>query len=225
LYELITARHAVTLLVQAWRSRNDLGGARALRDAAAHAGCSLEHLTTLGRGELTAAWHEAAGTLPPAARLRRRRARRLGAGAELFYDEPLHLVRGEGAWLIDADGRRYLDVYNNVAHVGHAHPLVASAIQRQTATLATHSRYLHEGILDYAEALVARLPAHLDTCIFVNSGSEANDVAWRIARSATGHRGALIMEHAYHGVTDAIAALSPAAGRPQVPWVATLQAP
>ncbi len=225
LYDLIAARHAVTVLVHAWRCRHDPAGAPAVRAAASLAGDSLERLGSLGRGELTAVWHEAAGTLSPAARLRRRRARRLGAGAELFYDEPLHLVRGEGAWLVDADGRRYLDVYNNVAHVGHAHPLVASAIQRQTATLATHSRYLHEGILDYAEALVARLPAHLDTCIFVNSGSEANDVAWRIARSATGHRGALIMEHAYHGVTDAIAALSPAAGRPQVPWVATLQAP
>ncbi len=225
LYELITARHAVTLLVQAWRSRNDLGGARALRDAAAHAGCSLEHLTTLGRGELTAAWHEAAGTLPPAARLRRRRARLLGAGAELFSDEPLHIVRGEDVWLIDAAGRRFLDVYNNVAHVGHSHPTVAAAIQRQCATLATHSRYLHEGILDYAEALTARLPSHLDTCIFVNSGSEANDVAWRIAQSVTGNQGALIMENAYHGITDAVAALTPSAGQASQPHVAALKAP
>jgi 4-aminobutyrate aminotransferase-like enzyme len=108
---------------------------------------------------LTAAWHEAAGTLPPAVRLRRRRARLLGAGAELFYEEPLHIVRGEDVWLIDAAGRRFLDVYNNVAHVGHAHPTVAAAPSSGSrATLATHSRYLHEGILDYAEALCARLP-------------------------------------------------------------------
>jgi 4-aminobutyrate aminotransferase-like enzyme/Ser/Thr protein kinase RdoA (MazF antagonist) len=225
LYDLITARHAVTLLVYAWRSRNDPEGARALRDAAAHADSSLELLTTLGRGELTAAWHEAAGTLPPAARLRRRRAQLLGAGAELFYDEPLHIVRGEDVWLIDAAGRRFLDVYNNVAHVGHSHPTVAAAIQRQCATLATHSRYLHEGILDYAEALTARLPSHLDTCIFVNSGSEANDVAWRIAQLVTGNQGALIMENAYHGITHAVAALTPLAGQRSQPHVATLNAP
>jgi 4-aminobutyrate aminotransferase-like enzyme/Ser/Thr protein kinase RdoA (MazF antagonist) len=225
LYDLIAARHAVAVLVHAWRAQHDPAGAGAVQAAAGLALDSLERLGSLGRGELTAAWHEAAGTLSTSARLRRRRARRLGAGAELFYDEPLHLVRGEGVWLIDAGGRRYLDVYNNVAHVGHAHPLVASAIQRQTATLATHSRYLHEGILDYAEALAAQLPAHLDTCIFVNSGSEANDVAWRIAQSATGRGGALILEHAYHGVTDAVAALSPAAGEAREPWVATLAAP
>lgn len=225
LYDLIAARHAVTLLVHAWRSQHDPVGARVLQSAVAHAGSSLERLRSLGRGDLSAAWHEAAGTLRPAQRLRRRRERRLGAGAELFYEEPLHLVRGEDVWLIDAGGSRYLDVYNNVAHVGHSHPTVAAAIQRQTATLATHSRYLHEGIVDYAEALCARLPDHLDTCIFVNSGSEANDVAWRIAQSATGRKGALIMEHAYHGITDAVAALTPATGAAQDPRVATLTAP
>jgi 4-aminobutyrate aminotransferase-like enzyme/Ser/Thr protein kinase RdoA (MazF antagonist) len=158
-------------------------------------------------------------------RLLRRRARLLGSGAELFYERPLHLVRGEDVWLFDADGRRYLDVYNNVPHVGHAHPHVVAAIQRQTATLATHTRYLHEAILDYAEALTRRLPAHLDTCIFVNSGSEANDVAWRIAQAATGRRGAVILEHAYHGITDAVAALTPAAGQPEDPRIVTLGAP
>ena len=225
LYDLVAARHAVTLLVHAWRSQYDPSGAGALQSSVAHALGSLERLRSLGGGELTAIWHEAAGTLPPAVRLQRRRARLLGAGAELFYEEPLHIVRGEDVWLVDAAGRRYLDVYNNVAHVGHAHPTVADAIRRQSATLATHSRYLHEGILEYAEALCASLPTHLDTCIFVNSGSEANDVAWRIAKGATGRSGALIMEHAYHGITDAVAALSPAAGEPQQPWVATLAAP
>ncbi len=110
----------------------------------------------------------------------------MGAGAELFYEKPLHLVRGAGVWLYDAQGRAYLDVYNNVPHVGHTHPTVVAAIQRQTAILATHTRYLHENILEYAEQLTARLPAHLDACIFVNSGSEANDVAWRMAQMATG---------------------------------------
>ena len=149
----------------------------------------------------------------------------MGAGAELFYEKPLHLVRGAGVWLYDAQGRAYLDVYNNVPHVGHTHPTVVAAIQRQTAMLATHTRYLHENILQYAEQLTARLPAHLDACIFVNSGSEANDVAWRMAQMATGSRGGLVMEHAYHGITEAAAALSLSAGRPRDPRVATIAPP
>ena len=115
----------------------------------------------------------------------------MGKGSELFYDKPLHLVRGAGVWLFDPQGSAYLDVYNNVPHVGHAHPAVVRAVQSQAAILATHTRYLHSGILDYAERLLAKLPARLDACIFVNSGSEANDVAWRMAQFATGHAGAL----------------------------------
>jgi 4-aminobutyrate aminotransferase-like enzyme/Ser/Thr protein kinase RdoA (MazF antagonist) len=228
LYDIIAARHAVTLLVHAWRCVHDTQGARVLDDAALHAGQSLDRLLLVDRRALTATWHEAAGTpAPPAPQtvdLARRR-RLMGAGAELFYEKPLHLVRGAGVWLYDADGRAYLDVYNNVAHVGHAHPAVVAAIQRQTAILSTHTRYLHENVLEYAERLTARLPAHLDACIFVNSGSEANDVAWRMAQMATGHRGGLVMEHAYHGITDAVAALTPGAGRPQDPRVATIAPP
>jgi 4-aminobutyrate aminotransferase-like enzyme len=154
-----------------------------------------------------------------------RRHRLLGAGAELFYEKPLHLVRGEGVWLYDAAGHAYLDGYNNVAHVGHCHPHVVRAISRQTAVLATHTRYLHESILRYAERLLAECPPHLDACIFVNSGSEANDVAWRMAQLATGHGGAVIMAHAYHGVTEAAAALTPGAGESHDPRVVTLSPP
>jgi 4-aminobutyrate aminotransferase-like enzyme len=154
-----------------------------------------------------------------------RRHRLMGRGAELFYEKPLHLVRGSGVWLYDPDGRPYLDVYNNVPHVGHAHPHVVEAIQRQVAVLATHSRYLHAGILDYAERLVARMPKGLDTCIFVNSGSEANDVAWRMAQLATGRSGALVMENAYHGITDAVAALTPSTGVPREARVVTVAPP
>jgi 4-aminobutyrate aminotransferase-like enzyme len=149
----------------------------------------------------------------------------MGAGAELFYEKPLHLVRGAGVWMYDPQGRAYLDVYNNVPHVGHAHPAVVSAIQAQTAILATHTRYLHGNILEYADELTARLPAHLNACIFVNSGSEANDVAWRMAQMASGHRGGLVMEHAYHGITDAVAALTPSVGRPRDPRVVTIAPP
>jgi 4-aminobutyrate aminotransferase-like enzyme len=134
-------------------------------------------------------------------------------------------VRGSGVWLYDARGLAYLDVYNNVPHVGHSHPQVVAAIQKQTALLATHTRYLHAHILDYAERLTATLPAHLDTCMFVNSGSEANDVAWRLAQFATGRRGGLVMAHAYHGITDAVAALTPSTGQPRDARVVTLAAP
>jgi 4-aminobutyrate aminotransferase-like enzyme len=227
LYDIIAARHAVTVLVHAWRRRHeplvpglsDESGARAER--------SLQHLLSLDRASLTRTWHEAAGTRAmeePAADLMRRQ-RLMGAGAELFYEKPLHLVRGAGVWLYDPHGFAYLDVYNNVPHVGHAHPAVVAAIQAQTAILATHTRYLHGNILEYAERLTARLPAHLNACIFVNSGSEANDVAWRMAQMASGHRGGLVMEHAYHGITDAVAALTPSTGRPRDPRIVTIAPP
>jgi 4-aminobutyrate aminotransferase-like enzyme/Ser/Thr protein kinase RdoA (MazF antagonist) len=239
LYDIITARHAVTVLVHAWRSHHDPRGTQVLDVAAVHAGHSLDRLLNADAAALTRTWHEAAGTLPAAASVLlptsadtappavdlARRHRLMGAGAELFYETPLHLVRGAGVWLYDAQGCAYLDAYNNVPHVGHAHPTVVAAIQRQTAILATHTRYLHENILEYAEQLTARLPAHLDACIFVNSGSEANDVAWRMAQMATGHRGGLIMEHAYHGITDAVAALTPSVGQPRDPRVVTIAPP
>jgi 4-aminobutyrate aminotransferase-like enzyme/Ser/Thr protein kinase RdoA (MazF antagonist) len=250
LYDIVTARHAITLLVHAWRRHHDPQGVGALEAAAVHSGRSLEHLLNVDRQSLMRSWHEAAGTLPmpaspgtapatsaapttpagpasapDAAPDLKRRHRLMGAGAELFYERPLHLVRGAGVWLYDPQGRAYLDVYNNVPHVGHTHPTVVAAIQRQTAILATHTRYLHENILEYAEQLTGRLPAHLDACIFVNSGSEANDVAWRMANMATGHQGGVVMDHAYHGITDAVAALTPGVGMPHDPRVVTIAPP
>jgi 4-aminobutyrate aminotransferase-like enzyme/Ser/Thr protein kinase RdoA (MazF antagonist) len=227
LFDLITARHAITLLLYAWRSRHDEKGARVIAAGAANAATSLAHLLSLDRAALIQEWHEAAGTSSPRSTPvdLGRRHRLMGAGAELFYDKPLHLVRGEGVWLYDPAGRAYLDVYNNVPHVGHSHPHVVRAIQRQVALLCTHTRYLHENVLEYAEALTSRCPAHLDACIFVNSGSEANDVAWRIAQFATGNKGGMVMAHAYHGITDAVAALTPGAGQPTDPRVVTLAPP
>jgi 4-aminobutyrate aminotransferase-like enzyme/Ser/Thr protein kinase RdoA (MazF antagonist) len=225
LYDLIAARHAVTILVHAWRCQHDPPGAASLEAAAATAVRSLDQLADKGREELTREWHDAAGTLPPSTPLGLRRRQLLGAGAELFYEEPLHLVRGEGAWLFDPAGRRYLDVYNNVPHVGHAHPAVIEAIERQIGLLNTHTRYLHESVLDYAEQLVSRLPESLNTCIFVNSGSEANDVAWRLAQFATGNAGGLVMSYAYHGITGAVTALTPSAGAVPDLRIATLMAP
>jgi 4-aminobutyrate aminotransferase-like enzyme len=129
----------------------------------------------------------------------------------LTYDEPVHLTQSEGVWLIDDGGRRLLDAYNNVPVVGHCHPRVTEAVVRQTRALNTHARYLYEPLVELAERLLATMPptAALDTVMLVNSGSEANDLAWRIARDVTGREGALVSHHAYHGLTAATADLSP----------------
>ncbi len=143
--------------------------------------------------------------------LLKRREQTLGKTLELAYDKPFHVVRGEGVWLYDADGNRHLDVYNNVPHVGHCHPHVVKTVSRQLATLNTNTRYLFDNVVSYAERLAASLPSDLSSCIFVNSGSEANDAAMRIARTLTKKQGAIIMEDAYHGITESIDELSPAA--------------
>ena len=142
------------------------------------------------------------------AELAKRRRQALGSAiTALTYSEPVHVQRGEGPWLFDADGRRLLDVYNNVPVVGHCHPRVTEAVVRQTRTLNTHARYLYEPLMDLAERLIAAMPdgSGLDTVVVVNSGSEANDLAWRIARACTGGSGALVTDFAYHGVTTVIA--------------------
>lgn len=133
-----------------------------------------------------------------------RRYRLLGPGSPLFYDKPLHIVRGEGVWLYDADGQRYLDVYNNVPHVGHCHPRVVEAIARQAGTLNIHTRYLHETILEYSERLLGTFDAPLAMAIFACTGSEANDVAMQMARLCTGNRGFIATDFAYHGNTTAV---------------------
>ena len=142
-----------------------------------------------------------------------RRDRLLGPAYRLMYERPLHIVRGEGAWLFDKDGRRYLDIYNNVTSLGHCHPRVVEAICRQAGTLATNTRYLHETILELAERLLASVPgtdlAHLMlTC----TGSEANDLAYRIAKVRTGGTGIIVTDTAYHGFTDAVSQFSPSLG-------------
>lgn len=140
--------------------------------------------------------------------LARRRARALGPAYRLFYETPVHLVRGEGVHLYDPDGNAYLDCYNNVASVGHCHPRVVEAMAKQAATLATHTRYLHDGILDYAERLLALFPPDLSHVMFTCTGSEANDLAVRIARAVTGGTGVIVTDNSYHGVTLATAEMS-----------------
>ena len=137
-----------------------------------------------------------------------RRERLLGRNMSTFYDDPVHLVKGEGVWVWDADGRKYLDCYNNVPHVGHCHPHVVEAICRQASTLNTHTRYLHEGILDYVDRLTATFDDSLDTAILTCTGSEANDIALRMAQAVTGKTGVIATDHTYHGNTTAVSQLS-----------------
>lgn len=136
----------------------------------------------------------------------------LGSAYRLFYRRPLEFVRGEGCYLHAADGTAYLDAYNNVAAVGHGNPAVAAAVARQFATLNTHTRYLDAVVLDYAGRLLATFPADLSRILFTCSGSEANDLGLRIAQAHTGARGVIVTANAYHGVTAATAAISPALG-------------
>jgi 4-aminobutyrate aminotransferase-like enzyme len=136
-----------------------------------------------------------------------RRYRVLGKSSPLFYDEPLELVRGDGVWLHDADGRRFLDVYNNVPHVGHCHPRVVKALSTQAATFNSHTRYLHENIVSYAERLTAKFDDSLSMAMLTCTGSEANEVALRMARHHTGAQGVIVTNCGYHGNTEAVSEL------------------
>ncbi|TWP38574.1 aminotransferase class III-fold pyridoxal phosphate-dependent enzyme [Leekyejoonella antrihumi] len=138
-----------------------------------------------------------------------RRARHLPQAMSLHYDRPLHIVRGDGAYLIAADGTRYLDCINNVSHVGHANAHVAEAACRQMRMLNTNARFLYAELFDYVERLTDRLPAALSVCFLVNSGSEANELALRIARARTHRRGTVVLDGAYHGNTTSLIDISP----------------
>ncbi len=164
-------------------------------------------------GAMPNAYQPGKGSLSPGDQaLVARRTAALGPAYRLFYESPVHLVRGDGVWLYDANGDAYLDAYNNVASVGHCHPAVVAATARQSALFASHTRYLHDTVLDYAEALLATHAPGLSNAMFTCTGSEANDLALRIARAHTGGSGFIVTENAYHGVTEAIAGLSPSLG-------------
>ena len=140
--------------------------------------------------------------------LARRRDLALGAGAELFYDEPLEIVRGEGVYLFDREGRRYVDMYNNVPVVGHGNPAVVKAMAEQQATLNVHSRYLHDGIVSFAERLTDLYHDGIESVVFGCSGTEAVEVALQIARLATGRQGIVCTDATYHGNSDLVGAMS-----------------
>ncbi len=147
--------------------------------------------------------------------LQARRARVLGPAYRLFYREPVHLIRGEGTRVYDAAGNEYLDAYNNVPAVGHCHPRVVAAQNRQAAILNTHTRYLGADIVDYAERLLATFPEPLGHVMFTCTGSESVDLALRIARHRGHGTGVIVTENAYHGTTAAAAAISPSLGTSQ----------
>jgi len=209
--DLVATRLAAIVTISAWRVERYPENADYIQAWDADTWELLEQFDALGYDEVAP---ELGAPRPPVPtpELARRRYAALGpALTDLTYDDPVHVVRAEGVWLYTADGRRLLDAYNNIPVVGHCHPRVTEAVVRQTRLVNTHARYLYEPLIELAERLVSLMPAGsgLDTVMLVNSGSEANELAWRFAKAATGGEGAIVTEHGYHGVTSTIAELSP----------------
>lgn len=208
--ELWATRAAVGVAIGSWRASRGLEEpdfAQRLNETAL---VMMDHILTTGWARTASLLGAAIG--PPVRRLAlsARRDAVFGPAMEpLSYVEPIEMASASGVWMVDTDGRRYLDAYNNVVSLGHAHPRVTSATARQWRMLNTNMRYLHHSAIELAERLTATCPPGLDTVLFVNSGSEANDVAWRLARHHTANHGGLCTDFAYHGITDAMAALSP----------------
>ena len=209
--DLVAARLATLVTISAWRVERYPENAEYIQAWDDDSWALLDQFVANGWERVS--YELGAARLPEQTQaLARRRQRALGpALTDLTYREPVHVVSAEGVWLIDAAGRRLLDAYNNVPVVGHCHPRVTEAVVRQTRLVNTHARYLYEPLVELAERLVASMPpgSSLDTVMLVNSGSEANDLAWRIAAAHTGRNGGIVTAHAYHGVSAAIADLSP----------------
>ncbi|MBJ7221197.1 MULTISPECIES: aspartate aminotransferase family protein [unclassified Brenneria] len=144
-----------------------------------------------------------------------KRSKVLGESYRLFYRNPVHLVRGKGQYLWDAAGEKYLDVYNNVASIGHCHPAVIEAVHQQMSLLNTHTRYLHERILDYSVDLLTTVPDEINKAMYMCTGSEANDLAIRVARAYSGGTGIIVSQEAYHGTSELTSGASPALGSGQ----------
>lgn len=213
LFDVICARYALGATIVAARHALHENQPRHMASNAPFV-AALDQLMTIGV-EMGTRTIRRACRFPPALTgadeeaLLDKRRQLLGKNARHFYDQPMHFERASGAFLYATDGHRYLDCYNNVPQVGHCNPHVVKAISRQAAALNTNTRYLYGSILEYAERLTDKLAPHLDACIFVNSGSEANDIAWQMARIMTGRSGGLLMEDAYHGITGPIRDFSP----------------
>ena len=210
--DLVAARLAAIVCISTWRTRRFPENAEYIEAWDDDSWQLLELFDDLAPSEIARELGGGGPTTAPTESLARRRNDAFGGLlTPLTYRRPVHAARAEGVWIHEPDGRRLLDAYNNVPVVGHCHPRVTEAIVRQTRLGATNARYLAEPLVELAERLLATFPpaAALDTVLLVNSGSEANDLAWRLAAGVTGHGGALVTEHAYHGVTAASTALSP----------------
>lgn len=166
-----------------------------------------------------------AATTPSMNQALSRRQRVLAPTYRLFYEEPVYVVRAEGVWMYDADGRRYLDAYNNVPVVGHCNAEVVARISKQAATLNTHTRYITDGPAELAERLLASMPRELTSVTFTCTGSEANDLAVRVSKAATGGTGFIVTDAAYHGTTETLSGMSPVTGIEVAPNVFTVEAP
>jgi len=226
LYPLAAARLAMSVCYCAWQTATAPEN-EYLRISNRPAWALLERLAALPEGWPTDVFR---GRAAGRDALLARRRRHLGPSLSISYREPLHITHGRGAYLYDSAGRAYLDCVNNVAHVGHSHPRVVRAAAEQMARLNTNTRYLHEALVDYIERLAATLPAPLSVVYLVCSGSEANELALRLAREHTGREGVLVMDTAYHGNTNALIDISPykfngPGGRGRPPHVTVLPLP
>lgn len=236
IFDLVRMRLLTREIIAAWRSATSDGPSpyradisemgwdalsRALDIDPDHATAYLENAMTASAAPRPTSTEKTYGELMA------RRRKFMGPMYKEFYQQPFMPVKGEGVWVTDRHGKRYLDAYNNVPHVGHCHPQVADAVARQAHSFISNTRYPSDIVVNYAERLIATLPGHLDTAMFVCSGTEANELAWRIARANTGATGALVTEAAFHGNSTIIGALDTAtipADRLE-PWIGTVPAP
>jgi 4-aminobutyrate aminotransferase-like enzyme/Ser/Thr protein kinase RdoA (MazF antagonist) len=216
LLDLIEVRLLMTPLVDALKASNGIASQGYFQAFNGRSMPMIRELRTIGHEHLRNLIRRAAAFPPKKPETSEkfdeivaRRRHVMGEKLYVFYDPPIHMVKGEGVWLTASDGKRYLDCYNNVPHVGHCHPYVTEAIARQARTLNTNTRYITDQPIEYAERLGALCSDGLTAVVFVNSGSEANDLAWRMAKAWTGKQGGLAMEFAYHGVSESIDAFSP----------------
>ena len=234
--ELITARLVTMLAIAAWRVRRYPENRDYILGDTGAATRGLEVLSAAPTHKFARRLREACGlddspddsaNQQSDEELRNRRELVFGSTFELFYDRPVNLVRGDGVWLYDQAGEAYLDAYNNVPLVGHCHPAVVSALSHQAATLNTHTRYLNNAVVEYADRLLALFCADLDRVMFSCTGSEANELAVRVARAYTGNAGIIVTRCAYHGNTTTIAELSPGDSGKETfeKWVETIPSP
>lgn len=214
LFPLMCARLAVSVIISAKRRKIDplreswfVSEQRAWQklDAFSAIGPAQAAILLAGRTNLKPYENRGASAME----LLKKRRKLIAPSITPSYEKPLKFLYGKGQYLFDYNGRPFLDLYNNVCHVGHCHPRVVEAGQKQMAKLNTNTRYLYDGLTEYAERLCDTLPRELDTCFFVNSGSEANELALRIARTCTGQKDMLVVDNAYHGHTTSMIDISP----------------